>query len=76
MKDLGNCSISYLRAHELGMGKHICWAFAAAIWLFLVIGLFRPLAMGSWSEMVPYGIFPHLIWTNNLSVALKALELK
>ena len=60
---------SYLRAHELGMGKHICWAFAAAIWLFLVIGLFRPIAMGSWSEMVPYGIFPHLIWTNNLSVA-------
>ena len=35
---------SYLRAQELGMGKHVCWAFAAAIWLFLVIGLFRPLA--------------------------------
>ena len=51
---------SYLRAHELGMGKHVCWAFAAAIWLFLVIGLFRPVAMGTWSEMVPYGIFPHL----------------
>ena len=59
---------SYLRAHELGMGKHVCWAFAAAIWLFLVIGLFRPVAMGTWSEMVPYGIFPHLDWTNYLSL--------
>ena len=59
---------SYLRAEELGMGKHVCWAFAAAIWLFLVIGLFRPVAMGTWSEMVPYGIFPHLDWTNYLSL--------
>ena len=59
---------SYIRANELGMGKHICWAFAAAIWLFLVLGLFRPLAMGSWSEMVPYGIFPHLDWTNYFSL--------
>jgi photosynthetic reaction center M subunit len=59
---------SYVRANELGMGKHICWAFAAAIWLFLVLGLFRPLAMGSWSEMVPYGIFPHLDWTNYFSL--------
>ena len=59
---------SYLRAQELGMGKHICWAFAATIWLFLVLGLFRPLAMGSWSEMVPYGIFPHLDWTNYFSL--------
>jgi photosynthetic reaction center M subunit len=59
---------SYLRAEELGMGKHVCWAFAAAIWLFLVIGLFRPVAMGSWSYMVPYGIFPHLDWTEALSV--------
>ena len=59
---------SYIRANELGMGKHRCWAFAAAIWLFLVLGLFRPLAMGSWSEMVPYGIFPHLDWTNYFSL--------
>ena len=59
---------SYIRANELGMGKHVCWAFAAAIWLFLVLGLFRPLAMGSWSEMVPYGIFPHLDWTNYFSL--------
>ncbi|MGB5865121.1 MAG: photosynthetic reaction center subunit M [Sulfitobacter sp.] len=59
---------TYLRAEELGMGKHVSWAFASAIWLFLVLGLFRPILMGSWSEMVPYGIFPHLDWTNLFSL--------
>lgn len=59
---------TYLRAEELGMGKHVAWAFASAIWLFLVLGLFRPILMGSWSEAVPYGIFPHLDWTNLFSI--------
>jgi len=59
---------TYLRAEELGMGKHVAWAFASAIWLFLVLGLFRPVLMGSWSEMVPYGVFSHLDWTNLFSL--------
>ena len=59
---------SYLLADQLGMGKHVCWAFASAIWLFLVLGLFRPILMGSWSEAVPYGIFSHLDWTNLFSL--------
>ena len=59
---------SYLLAEQLGMGKHICWAFLSAIWLFLVLGLIRPILMGSWSEAVPYGIFTHLDWTNNFSL--------
>jgi photosynthetic reaction center M subunit len=59
---------TYLRAQALGMGKHVCWAFASAIWLFLVLGLFRPILMGSWSHAVPYGIFSHLDWTNNFSL--------
>ncbi len=59
---------TYLRAQALGMGKHVCWAFASAIWLFLVLGLIRPILMGSWSEAVPYGIFSHLDWTNNFSL--------
>ena len=59
---------SYLRAEELGMGKHVAWAFASAIWLFLVLGLIRPILMGSWSEAVPYGIFPNLDWTNLFSI--------
>jgi len=59
---------TYRRALALGMGTHVAWAFAAAIWLFLVLGLFRPIAMGSWAEMVPYGIFPHLDWTTAFSL--------
>lgn len=59
---------TWLRAEALGMGKHVAWAFASAIWLFLVLGLLRPVLMGSWSEAVPYGIFSHLDWTNNFSL--------
>ena len=59
---------TYRRAKALGMGTHVSWAFAAAIWLFLVLGLFRPILMGSWSEGVPFGIFSHLDWTAALSI--------
>ncbi|NCY01085.1 MAG: photosynthetic reaction center subunit M, partial [Burkholderiaceae bacterium] len=51
---------TYRRAIALGMGTHIAWAFLAAIWLFLVLGFFRPLLVGSWSEGVPFGVFSHL----------------
>ena len=59
---------TYILAMEHKMGKHIFWAFGSAIWLFLVLGLFRPILMGSWSEAVPYGIFPHLDWTTAFSI--------
>ncbi len=59
---------TYRRALQLGLGTHVAWAFASAIWLFLVLGFIRPLMMGSWSEAVPYGIFSHLEWTNNFSL--------
>ena len=58
----------YRRAIALGLGLHVCWAFAAAIWLYLVLGFIRPLLMGSWSHAVPFGIFTHLDWTNNFSL--------
>lgn len=58
----------YTRARALGLGTHVAWAFAAAIWLFLVLGFFRPVLMGSWSEAVPFGIFPHLDWTAAFSL--------
>jgi len=58
----------YTRARQLGMGTHIAWAFAAAIWLFLVLGFIRPLLMGSWGEAVPFGIFSHLDWTAAFSL--------
>ncbi|MEE4639705.1 MAG: photosynthetic reaction center subunit M [Wenzhouxiangella sp.] len=58
----------YRRARELGLGTHVAWAFAAAIWLYLVLGFIRPVLMGSWSEAVPFGIFPHLDWTTAFSI--------
>jgi photosynthetic reaction center M subunit len=58
----------YVRARMLGLGTHVAWAFAAAIWLYLVLGFFRPVLMGSWSEAVPFGIFPHLDWTAAFSL--------
>ncbi len=59
---------SYVRAVALGMGTHVAWAFGSAIWLMLVLNLFRPILMGTWSEAVPYGIFPHLDWTTAFSL--------
>ena len=59
---------TYYRAEALGMGKHVVWAFLSAIWLFLVLGFIRPGLMGSWSEAVPFGIFPHLDWTAAFSI--------
>jgi photosynthetic reaction center M subunit len=59
---------TYRRARALGMGTHVAWAFAAAIWLYLVLGFIRPVMMGSWSEAVPFGIFSHLDWTQSFSL--------
>jgi len=59
---------TYRRARALGLGTHVAWAFLSAIWLYLVLGFIRPLLMGSWSEAVPFGIFPHLDWTAAFSL--------
>jgi photosynthetic reaction center M subunit len=59
---------TYLRAKQLGLGSHITWAFASAIWLYLVLGIIRPVLMGSFGEAVPFGIFPHLDWTAAFSL--------
>ena len=58
----------YRRARALGLGTHVAWGFAAAIWLYLVLGFIRPVLMGRWSEAVPFGVFSHLDWTNNFSL--------
>ena len=58
----------YRRARAIGMGTHVPWSFAAAIWLYLVLGFIRPILMGSWSEAVPFGIVEHLNWTATFSV--------
>jgi len=58
----------YLRARALGLGTHVAWAFAAAIFLYLVVGFIRPILMGSWGEAVPFGLISHLHWTAGLSM--------
>ncbi|MFD2173248.1 photosynthetic reaction center subunit M [Rhodobacter lacus] len=58
----------YTRADQLGMGKHMAWAMLSAMWLWSVLGFWRPIMMGSWSVAVPYGIFSHLDWTNQFSL--------
>ena len=55
-------------SQNLGMSNYLAWAFAAAIFLYLVLGFIRPILMGSWSEAVPFGIFSHLDWTQNFSL--------
>jgi hypothetical protein len=60
---------SHLQARPAARHGHArAWAFASAIWLYLVLGFIRPLLMGSWSEAVPFGIFPHLDWTAAFSM--------
>ncbi len=58
---------TYKRARALKMGTHLSWAFGSAIFLYLAF-FFQPLLVGSWSEMVPFGIFPHLDWTSAFSI--------
>jgi len=59
---------TYKRAADLGMSQHLSWAFASAIFFYLVLGFIRPVMMGSWAEAVPFGIFPHLDWTAAFSI--------
>ena len=40
---------TYRRAVALGLGTHVAWAFASAIWLYLCVGFIRPVLMGNWS---------------------------
>ncbi len=62
------CVRMYRRARALGLGTHTTWAFASAIWLYLVLGFIRPVLMGSFGEAVPFGIFPHLDWVAAFSI--------
>ncbi len=32
----------YMRARATGLGTHVPWCFASAIWLYLVLGFIRP----------------------------------
>jgi len=49
-------------SRKLGMSYHVPIAFGVAIFAFVTLNVFRPLAMGAWGHGFPYGIFSHLNW--------------
>ena len=59
---------SFRRARALGMGMHVSYAFASAIFLYLSLGYIRPMILGNFSEAPPFGIITHLNWTASISV--------
>jgi photosynthetic reaction center M subunit len=58
----------YSRARALGLGTHIAWNFFFAIWFVMMIGIIHPVLVGSLSEGVPFGIWPHIDWLTAFSV--------
>jgi photosynthetic reaction center L subunit len=50
---------------KLGMGYHVPFAFAVAIFAYVTLVVFRPMLLGAWGYGFPYGIFSHLDWVSN-----------
>jgi len=50
---------------KLGMGLHVPFAFAAAIFAYVTLEVIRPVLMGAWGNAFPYGIMSHLDWVSN-----------
>ena len=50
---------------KLGMGYHVPFAFAVAIFAYVSLEVIRPLLMGGWGNAFPYGIMSHLDWVSN-----------
>ncbi|MEM9383738.1 MAG: photosynthetic reaction center subunit L [Pseudomonadota bacterium] len=53
-------------SRKLGMGLHVPFAFSMAVFAFLTLEVFRPLALGAWGHAFPYGIIRHLDWVSNI----------
>ncbi len=56
------------RARQTGLGKQLFWGYAAALSLYFVIYLIRPILIGTWSGAAGHGIKALLDWTNNVSI--------
>lgn len=56
------------RARALGLRPYLAYGFTAAVALYLVIYVIRPMIMQDWSEAPSHGIKALLAWTNNVSV--------
>jgi len=53
-------------ARKLGMGLHVPFGFATAIFAYATLEVFRPLLIGAWGYGFPYGIMSHLDWVSNV----------
>jgi photosynthetic reaction center L subunit len=54
---------------KLGMGLHVPFAFAVAIFAYVTLVVFRPILMGAWGYGFPYGFMSHLEWVSNTGYA-------
>jgi photosynthetic reaction center L subunit len=50
---------------KLGIGYHVPFAFAVAIFAYVSLVVIRPWLLGAWGHGFPYGIFSHLDWVSN-----------
>jgi photosynthetic reaction center L subunit len=50
---------------KLAIGYHVPFAFGMAIFAYMTLEVFRPVAMGAWGYGFPYGILSHLDWVSN-----------
>jgi photosynthetic reaction center M subunit len=58
----------WTRARATGLGTQLAWGFSAALFLYFVIYLIRPILMGSWSQAAGHGFRAILDWTNYVSI--------
>jgi photosynthetic reaction center L subunit len=50
---------------KLGIGLHVPFAFAVAIFAYVSLEVIRPILLGAWGFGFPYGILSHLDWVSN-----------
>ncbi len=50
---------------KLGIGYHVPFAFAVAIFAYVTLVVIRPMLLGAWGHGFPYGIMSHLDWVSN-----------
>jgi photosynthetic reaction center M subunit len=58
----------HTRARATGLGSQLAWGFAAALSLYFVIYLIRPILMKNWAQAPGHGFRAILDWTNYVSI--------
>ncbi len=53
-------------SRKLGMGYHVPFAYAVAVFAYVSLVIIRPVLLGAWGHGFPYGILSHLDWVSNV----------